>query len=177
MDTEQIEINIKEVENRLIEIDQLTETAENIQTQLNDVAGKELATFADETLANEEKTKKLIELRTLAEVIKDNLNKAKAKVSQSQDIAIKIDVYANQLIQTFSGEVRQRELEKATIALDRLLKLEKGEHQHFAQRARTVVAVDQVPFLSFVGGENRLHNLLCLTKLRSIFTALAAIGQ
>jgi hypothetical protein len=78
MDTKYIEEEISNLEKQIAAISDLEAKANTFQAELNEVAVKELATFADETLSNEDKTKLLIEQRTLAEVLKTNLQNARA---------------------------------------------------------------------------------------------------
>jgi hypothetical protein len=175
MNTKHIEDALLEVDAVLSKITDLENEAELIQTDLNETAAKELATFDDKNLSNDEKAKRLIENRTYGEVVKDGLNKAKAELYAAEDAAIQAGISVHFSLGGFRDAIRATALEKAKAALNDLLFLEKGEDMHFAQRARTVHALDRIEILSFVGN-NSPNSLLNLPKLRRVFNVLKALA-
>jgi hypothetical protein len=175
MDTKYIEEEISNLEKQIAAISDLEAKANTFQAELNEVAVKELATFADETLSNEDKTKLLIEQRTLAEVLKNNLQKARAELYAAEDLGVQIGISVNNTLGGFRDALRAAALEKAKADVEALLELQKGESMHFANRARTVNALDRIESLSFVGN-NRPTSLRNLPKLRRIFTELLAMA-
>jgi hypothetical protein len=175
MDLQYIDQELSDLDAKLEEVEELTTKAEDIQTDLNETAAKELATFNDESLSNEDKTKRLIELRTYGEVVRNSLVKAKLELEKAEDLAIQIGISVHHTLGGFRDELRAVAFEKAKAALNDLLFLEKGEDMHFAQRARKVHALDRMEILSFVGN-NRQNSLNNLPKLRRIFTELSAMA-
>jgi hypothetical protein len=87
VDTQYIDQELSDRDAKLKEVKELTSKAEAIQSDLNDTAAKELTVFTDDSLSNEDKTKRLIELRTYGEVVKNSLLKANAALYAAEDVA------------------------------------------------------------------------------------------
>jgi hypothetical protein len=175
VDTQYIDQELSDLDAKLKEVKELTSKAEAIQSDLNDTAAKELTVFTDDSLSNEDKTKRLIELRTYGEVVKNSLLKANAALYAAEDVAVQIGISVNNSLGGFRDAIRATALEKTRGALNALLFLQKGEDLHFSQRARTVYALDRMEVLSFVGN-NRQNSLLNLPKLRRVYNELLALA-
>lgn len=126
-------------------------------------------------MSDEEKAARLIEIRTLAEVQQDKLTKAKLELYAAEDKVVRLGIEAHYHIGLFRDKIRAIALEKAKAEVNALLHLQKGEDIHFANRARSINAIDKINNLVWVGN-NRQNSLSNLPKLRRFFTERSALA-
>jgi hypothetical protein len=175
MDTQYIDQELNDLHTKLEEVKELILKAEAIQSDLSDTAAKELTVFNDESLSNEDKTKRLIELRTYGEVVKASLLKANAALYAAEDLVISAGINANNSLCGFRDALRSAALREAVAIADEVFLLAKGESEHWGARARKVHTLDRIEALSFVGN-NRPNSLRNIPKLRHIYNQLKSLA-
>jgi hypothetical protein len=175
MDTKHIEDSLLEVDEAVAKISDLQAASDLIQADLNDTAAKELSVFNDESLSNEDKTKRLIELRTYGEVVKNSLLKANVALYAAEDLAVQIGISVHNSIGGFRDAIRAAALREAAAIADEVFSLAKGEPEIWAARARKVHTLDRIEALSFVGN-NRPNSLRNLPRLRQVYSELLALA-
>jgi hypothetical protein len=151
MDTKHIEDSLLEVDEALAKISDLQAASDLIQADLNNTSAKELATMDDDSLPNDVKTQRILELRVYGEVVKGSLLKAHAALYAAEDIAISAGINANNSLGGFRDALRTAALREASVIADEVFLLAKGESEHWAARARKVHTLDRIEALNFVG--------------------------
>jgi hypothetical protein len=170
-----VEQSVIAVEDALSGLEKLQSKCSAIEAAISDNLDSEKDTLWREDLTDTEKRDQILSLRTLAEVLQANLKKAQAELFTAQDAAIQAGLQAHGAINQFRDSLRAQAITEASVKIDELLHLPKGESIHFANRARKVHQVDSVELLSWVGSRRDIA-LANLARLHGIWSELQAIA-